>query len=191
MKRVSAPTLWEEGRLSGSRTTRLSLLACFVLVCLDLLATRRLDVLFDIGFGLVCVAAALAVRPQDFFSAGVLPPLLLLVVCAALSLLYRPAVAAVDDGYVQGLVTGLADHAAALAAGYSLCLAVLGVRHRVIGRRHQDRHQDRHQAPGQGYSNRAGSPAPYLTTSGTPVDRSTTVVGSEPHSPQSTTASNQ
>lgn len=188
MTGVSAPTLWEEGRLSGSRTTRLSLLACLVLVGLDLLVTRHLDLVFDVGFGLVCVAAALAVRPRDFFTAGVLPPLLLLVLCAVLSLVYRSAVAGVDDGYVQGLVTGLARHAAALAVGYALCLAVLGVRLRVIGRRRQAR---RRQDSDAGYSKREGSPAPYLTTSGSPEDRSTTVVGSEPHSPQSMTASSQ
>ena len=39
------------------------------------------------------------------------------------------------------------------------------------------------------YSNRDGSPAPYRMISGSSPDRSTTVVGSVPHSPESTTAS--
>ena len=39
------------------------------------------------------------------------------------------------------------------------------------------------------YSKRAGSPAPRLTITGSGPDRSTTVVGSIPHSPESTTAS--
>ena len=183
---MSAPTLWEEGRLSGGRTTRLSLLACLLLVVADLVPTHRLGLVFDAGLVAVCVGAALAVRPRDFFTAGVLPPMLLLVVCTALSLAHRTAIAAPGDGFIQGVVTGLARHAAALAVGYALCLAVLALRHRVISRR-QRRRGDRV----VGYSKRAASPAPYLTTSGTPEDRSTTVVGSEPHTPQSMTASSR
>lgn len=182
---VSAPTLWEEGRLSGDRTTRLSLLVCLLLVVGDVLAQHRLGLIFDAGLVAVCVGAALAVRPRDFFTAGVLPPMLLLVVCTTLSLVHRSAIAAPGDGFVQGVVTGLARHAAALATGYALCLAVLAMRHRVISRR------QRRVGDVAGYSKREASPAPYLTTSGTPEDRSTTVVGSEPHTPQSTTASSR
>lgn len=168
--------------MSGSRTTRLAVLACVVLVAADLAATGRLDLVFDIGFVAVCLGAALAVRPRDFFSAGVLPPILLLVVCALLSLAHRPAIADPGDGFVQGLVTGLAQHAGALAGGYALTLGVLAMRHRVIRRRARSRRPP--------YSNLEASPAPYRSTSGTPEDRSTTVVGSDPHSPESITASN-
>jgi hypothetical protein len=172
--------------MSGSRTTRLAALACVVLVAADLAATGRIDLVFDLGFDAVCIGAALAVRPRDFFSIGVLPPILLLVVCAVLSLARRSAIAGPGDGFVQALVTGLAQHAGALAAGYALTLGVLAVRHRVLGRRTRVRrqHADR------GYSNRDASPAPDRSTSGTPEDRSTTVVGSDPHSPESITASN-
>jgi hypothetical protein len=172
--------------MSGSRTTRLSVLACVLLTGVNLLATRRLDLVFDVGFVLLCAGAALGVRPTDFFSVGVLPPLLLLGLCTSLSLVDRGAIAGRGDGFVQGLVTGLARHAASLAIGYALCLAVLAVRHRVIGRRPASRGQ---QPPGPRHSKREVSPAPYLTTSASPEERSTTVVGSDPHSPQSTTAS--
>lgn len=184
---MSAPTLWEEGRLSGDRTIRLSLLACLLIVGGDLLAGEGLGLAFDVGLVLVCVGAALAVRPRDFFTAGVLPPMLLLVVCGALSLVHRASIAAPGDGFVQGVVTGLARHAAALAIGYALCLAVLALRHRVVTRRRRTGRR----AEGSAYSKRDASPAPYLTTSGTPEERSTTVVGSDPHSPQSMTASSQ
>ncbi len=173
--------------MSGSRTTRLAVLACVLLVAVDLVTTRRVDLVFDIGFVAVCVGTALAVRPRDFFTIGVLPPLLLLVVCVLLSLAQRSAIADHGDGFVQGLVTGLADHAGALSAGYALCLGVLAMRHRVIGRRSQCR-----PAPADpGHPKRAVSPAPLRTTSGTPEDRSTTVVGDDPHSPESITASRE
>lgn len=169
--------------MSGSRTTRLAALVCLVLVAADLTATGRLDLVFDIGFAAVCLGAALAVRPRDFFSVGVLPPILLLVVCALLSVAHRSAIAEPGDGFVQGLVTGLAQHAGALAGGYALTLGVLAMRHRVIRRRARSRRPP-------AYSNLEASPAPYRSTSGSPEDRSTTVVGSDPHSPESITASN-
>lgn len=176
--------------MSGSRTTRLAVLASVLVIALDVAVSGRVGVLFDLAFVLVCVGAALAVRPADFFTAGVLPPILLLGLCTALSVLDRGALSAHGDGFVQGLVSGLAHHAGALAAGYALALGVLAMRHRVVQRRSDRRTGGGVAAEEEGYSNRPASPAPYLTTSGTPEDRSTTVVGSEPHSPESRTASN-
>jgi hypothetical protein len=171
---VSAPTVWEEGRWSGRRVTRFSVVVCALLVGIDLAATGRLERIFDSGFIVLCVGMALAVRPQDFFRVGVLPPMLLLGIAVALGLGHRAAIAAADDGFIQSVISGLAHHSGPLLVGYALALAVLGIRSRVA-RRH---------------SNRAGSPAPYLVTSGAPEEMSTTVVGSEPASP-SMTASNR
>ncbi len=173
MNDVSAPTLWEEGRWSGRRVTRFSMLASALLVAADLAATGRLERIFDSGFIVLCVGMALAIRPQDFFRVGVLPPMLLLGVCVTLGLGHRASIAAADDGLVQSVISGLAHHSGPLLAGYALALAVLGIRSRVA-RRH---------------SNHDGSPAPYLVISGEPEERSTTVVGNEPASP-SMTASN-
>lgn len=170
---MSAPTLWEEGRWSGRRVTRLSMLATALLALTDVLAFGRLDRIFDSGFLVLCVGMALAVRPQDFFRVGVLPPMLLLGLSVLLALGHRSAIAGADDGFVQAVISGLAHHAGPLFVGYALTLAVLGIRLRVV-RRH---------------SKRSGSPAPYLAISGTPEVKSTTVVGSEPASP-SMTASN-
>jgi hypothetical protein len=149
------------------------MLASALLVAVDLAATGRLERIFDSGFIVLCVGMALAVRPQDFFRVGVLPPLLLLGVCIILGLGHRAAIGAADDGLVQSVISGLAHHSGPLLAGYVLALAVLGIRTRV-GRRH---------------SNRDGSPAPRLVISGSPEVKSTTVVGNEPVSP-SMTASN-
>ena len=84
--------------------------------------------LSDVGFVLVCAAAALAVRPREFFVVGVLPPLLMAGVVALLALLARDAVAEPTDGLGQALVTGLAHHASALIVGYGLTLALLALR---------------------------------------------------------------
>lgn len=171
--------MWEEGRLSGRRVTRLSVLAVTLLAAADLAITRQLGIVFATGFVLICVVAALAVRPRDFFRVGVLPPLLLLGLIVVLAVLHRAWVADARDGLVQAVVSGLTHSATALGVGYLLALAVLGMRQRVLGRR----------ARARAHSKRAGSPMPTRTTSGTPSEKSTTVVGSEPHSPESITAS--
>jgi hypothetical protein len=174
---VSAPTLWEEGRWSGRRVTRFSMLVSTLLVAADLALTGRLERVFDSGFIVLCVGMALAIRPTEFFRVGVLPPMLLLSICVALGLGHRPAIAAPDDGFIQAVISGLAHHSGPLLVGYGLGLAVLGIRARVA-RRHP-----------AGHSNRVGSPAPYLLISGSPEVKSTTVVGNDPASPSMTASS--
>jgi multisubunit Na+/H+ antiporter MnhC subunit len=88
----------------------------------------RIGVLFDVVFVLVCVAAALWVRPRDFFSIGVLPPLLLGFTVVVLAVVDRAAVAKAGDPVVQAVVSGLAHHALALVIGYALTLVVLALR---------------------------------------------------------------
>ena len=163
--------------MSGSRVTRLSVLLGLLLVGLNLALTRRLDLVFEIGFVLLCVGAALAVRPRDFFRVGVLPPLLLLGLVTLVALVDRSWVADADDSLAQAVVSGLTGQAGALLTGYLLALTVLTVRSRV-------------RRP-LAHSKREVSPAPTLTISGAPSEKSTTVVGSEPHTPESITASNQ
>jgi hypothetical protein len=175
---VSAPTLWEEGRWSGRRVTRCSMLVASLLAGADLAATGRLERVFDCGFVVLCVAMALAIRPQDFFRVGVLPPMLLLGTCLVLGLGHRAALGGAHDGFIQSVISGLAHHSGPLLVGYALALAVLGIRSRVArGRADRD------------HSNRVGSPAPYRLISGNPEVKSTTVVGSDPASPSMTASS--
>jgi hypothetical protein len=186
---VSAPTLWEEGRWPASRVTRLSIFALFVLALVDVIAFGRLTTTFDAGFALVCVAAALAIRPADFFRVGVLPPVLWFGFSIVLAIVDRGALGAAGDGLIQAIVAGLAHHAGALFSGYALCLVVLFIRQRflakvgveadLLGPQTLDR-----------YSNLAESPAPTLVTSGEPEVKSTTVVGTDPDSPAITASSN-
>ena len=87
-----------------------------LVLALDLAIIGRLTLLFDIGFVLLCVGAALAVHPRDFFHVGVLPPLLLLGFIALLALVHRGWIAEAGDGLVQAVVSGLAHRASALLA---------------------------------------------------------------------------
>ncbi len=103
-------------------------LVVLLVVLLDLRVFDDLTLLFNTAFVLVCVAAALAVRPRDFFMVGVFPPLLMGGTIAVLAVASRGSVADPHDGFLQTLVSGLAHHAGALVAGYALTLAVLALR---------------------------------------------------------------
>jgi hypothetical protein len=163
--------------MAGSRVTWLAVLGGLVALSLDLAVNGTLTLVFDIVFVLVCLAAALAVHPRDFFRVGVLPPLLLLGFITVVALVHRTWIADPGDGLIQAVVSGLAHRASGLLTAYLLVLAVLAVRQRVQLRR-------------RSYPKRAGSPSPTRATTGGPSEKSTTVVGSEPHSPESITASN-
>jgi hypothetical protein len=168
--------------MASSRVVRLALLGGLLVLALDIAINGQLTVVFDIGFVLLCVWAALAVRPRDFFPIGVLPPLLLLALITLLAIVHKAWVAQPGDGLIQAVVSGLAHRATGLLTAYLLTLAILAIRQRVARKRARQ---------SVGYSKRAGSPAPTRATTGAPSERSTTVVGSEPHSPASSTASNQ
>ena len=121
-------TLWEEGHHPGRRVVLAAGLTVLLVVLLDLAVDGGLSLLFDVVFVLVCVGAALAVRPPDFFPIGVLPPLLMGLTVATLAVSARGAVADVTDGFLQALVSGLALHAGSLVTGYGLVLAILAIR---------------------------------------------------------------
>ena len=70
-------TLWEEGREPGRQVVALGVALALTAVVLDLALSGSVGLLFDVVFVLGCVAMALAVRPSDFFTVGVLPPLLM------------------------------------------------------------------------------------------------------------------
>jgi len=168
--------------MASSRVVRLAILGGLLVLALDIAINGQLTLIFDIGFVLLCVWAALAVRPRDFFPIGVLPPLLLLGLITLLAIIHTGWVAQPGDRLIQAVVSGLAHRATGLLTAYLLTLAILAIRQRVFRKRARQSVR---------YSKRAGSPAPTRATTGAPSERSTTVVGSEPHSPASSTASNQ
>lgn len=141
-------TLWEEGHEPGRQVVALGLALALTAVVLDQWIVGHVGLLFDVCFVLLCIATALAVRPADFFTVGVLPPMLMVVVFTMLGATHPDSIADPGDGVVQAVVSGLSHHAGALVTGYLLCLAILAVRQRVQA------------------SKRSGSPAPTRTTSG-------------------------
>lgn len=129
-----ARTLWEEGREPGHRVVALGLALALSVAVVDApLGSPEVGLLFDAAFVATCVGVALLVRPRDFFTVGVLPPLVMLAVLLLLALSDRAAVAAsADDGLVRAVVAGLSAHAVALGVGYALCLALLAVRQQFL-----------------------------------------------------------
>ena len=99
---------------------------------LQLGLTDQLGVFFDCCFVLASLTAALTVRSDGYFTAGVLPPLLMVGVLTAVAMI-RPAAIdapglADDAGLVQRVIAGVVSHAAALVIGHGLAIAVLGLR---------------------------------------------------------------
>ncbi len=121
-------TLWEEGRRPGPLLAVAGGVVVLLVATLDLLIFDDVTLLTDIAFVLVCVAAALAVHPRDFFVVGVCPPLMLAGVFAVLAVVARGSFAEPSDGFLQAVVSGLAHHAGALIIGYGLTLGLLALR---------------------------------------------------------------
>lgn len=127
-------TLWEEGREPGREVAALTAALLLTVTVVEVGMADHLGALFDVVFVALCLYAALAVRPPDFFTVGVMPPLVMVGTVALLAIGQPGSVARPDDGLVQATVTGLGHHALALVVGYLLCLAVLAVRRRVLTR---------------------------------------------------------
>lgn len=133
----SSKTLWEEGRHQGRLVAGAATLALVAVVLLSLVVGDGIDLLFDLAFVVICVASALAVRPQEFFTVGVMPPLLLAATVTVLAVVDPAAVARPDDAVAQAVVSGLAHHALALVIGYASTLGVLALRQ--VALRHEGR----------------------------------------------------
>lgn len=127
-------TLWEEGREPGRQVVALGLAVALTAIVVDQLVVGRVSLFFDLCFIVLCVGLALAVRPTDFFTVGVLPPMLMVAVFTLLGLTRPGMIAHPDDGVIQAVLSGLSRHSGALVLGYALCLACLAVRQRVARR---------------------------------------------------------
>ena len=97
--------------MAGSRVTRLAVLVGLLVLAVDLAINGRLTLIFDIAFVLACLGAALAVRPRDIFTVGVLPPLLMLGFITLVASVRRTWIADSGDGLIQAVVSGLAHRA--------------------------------------------------------------------------------
>jgi len=133
-----ARTVWEEGREPGRQVVALGTAVALTAVLVDLMLTDGVGLLFDVAFVLLCILLALVVQPDDFFTAGVLPPLLMVGVFTFLALVGPATIAERGDGTVQAIITGLSHHSEALVGGYLLCLAVLLTRAQVLTKNGRD-----------------------------------------------------
>jgi hypothetical protein len=110
----------------------LGLALTLTVVALDLGIGGRVGLFFDLAFVAVCLTLAMLVRPEDFFTVGVLPPLIMLTVFVLVGMSRRVAIAPGDHGLAKAVITGLAQHAVALGVGYAACLLCLAIRDHVL-----------------------------------------------------------
>jgi hypothetical protein len=122
--------IWD-GESRGSEIATLSVALILSAATLEITVGGHLHLFFDLCFVAVCLAAALLVRPRDFFTIGVLPPLLMLGTMVLVALNGTEVIAHRHDSVVQAVVTGLAHHSVALFIGYAGCLVTLVLRQRA------------------------------------------------------------
>lgn len=136
---VTGPTLvpvsqtgsvWTEGLEPGRQAVALGIAVALTIVAVNVTLVGELSFFFDLCFIVLCLGLALVVKPHDFFTVGVLPPLMMLAVLTLLGAVAPETIADKGDGIVQAVVSGLAHHSGALVAGYALCLGTLALRQR-------------------------------------------------------------
>ena len=131
-------SVWTEGLEPGRQAVALGIAAVLTIVAIDVLLVGELSFFFDLCFIVLCLGLALVVKPHDFFTVGVLPPLMMLAVFTLLGAVAPGTVADAGDGIVQAVVSGLAHHSGALVAGYAVCLGTLALRQRTRSRDQTD-----------------------------------------------------
>jgi len=124
-------TIWDEGRENGRAVVALGAAVALSAIAVNLAMVGRVSMFFDLWFVVLCLGLALLVHPRDFFTVGVLPPLIMLGAFVVLAAGRPEAIASPRDGIVQAVVSGLAHHSVALIAGYALCLVTLLFRQRL------------------------------------------------------------
>lgn len=114
--------------------TRVSVLAhaaavLVTMAALDITLTGRVGLFYDLVFVTACLAVAATAGRDVFPTVAVAPPVAMLVLCLVLGAVAPGTVADAGDGVLQATVTGLANHAVALTAGYAVALGTILVRH--------------------------------------------------------------
>ncbi|MFT4286914.1 DUF6542 domain-containing protein [Nocardioides sp.] len=120
------------GREPAGQVVALATALALTVAAADLLTAGRVTLLFDVCFVVISAGLAVVVTPRDFYTVGVLPPLLMVGVFVLVALFDTSAVGEADDSVAQAVVSGLAGHSLALCVGYGLSLLLLAQRRRVI-----------------------------------------------------------
>ena len=123
--------VWDEGREPGRAVVALGVAVALTVIVVNVAMVGRVSMFFDLWFVLLCLGLALLVRPRDFFTVGVLPPLLMFATMVLVALNGSQVIADPHDSTVQAIITGLAHHSVALFAGYAVCLLTLLARQRL------------------------------------------------------------
>lgn len=123
-------SVWADGLEPGRQAVTLGIAAALTIVAVNVALVGELSLFFDLCFIVLCLGLALVVKPHDFFTVGVLPPLMMLAVFTLLGAVAPATIADKGDGVIQAVVSGLAHHSGALVAGYALCLGTLALRQR-------------------------------------------------------------
>jgi uncharacterized protein DUF6542 len=124
--------VWD-GHTRGSEVVALTAALTLTAAAVQVTAGGRLGLFFDVCFVAICLAAGMLVRPRDFFTVGVLPPLLMFGTMVLVALNGTQVIANPHDSVVQAVITGLARHSVALFVGYAACLGILALRRRAPG----------------------------------------------------------
>ena len=123
--------IWDDGREPGRAVVALGVAVALSAIVVNVAMVGRVTMFFDLWFVLLCLGVALLVRESDFFTVGVLPPLIMVGSFTVLAFDRPEAIASAQDGIVQAVVSGLAHHSVALVCGYALCLVTLFARQRA------------------------------------------------------------
>jgi hypothetical protein len=122
--------VWD-GVSRGSEVVALASALTLTAATVEIAVGGHLRLFFDVCFVAICLASALLVRPRDYFTVGVLPPLLMFGTMVLVALNGTRVIAHRHDSVVQAVITGLAHHAVALFIGYAVCLVTLVLRQRA------------------------------------------------------------
>ena len=127
--REPAP-IWD-GHSRGSEVVALSTALTLTAATVEITLVGSLGVFFDLCFVATCLTAALMVRPREFFTVGVLPPLLMLGTMVLVALNGTQVIASRHDSVVPAVITGLAHPRVALIIGYAVCRGTRALRRRA------------------------------------------------------------
>jgi hypothetical protein len=120
-----------DGDRPGGEVVALACALTLSVAAAETTLSGHLRLFFDLCFVAICLLTALTVRRRDFFTVGVMPPLLMAGTMVIVALNGPRVIAAAHDGMVQAVITGLARHSLALFAGYAVCLLTLLARQRL------------------------------------------------------------
>ena len=128
-------TIWDEGTEPGSRVVALAAALTLTVAIVESRLGDHVGLLYDLCFVVICAGVAILVHPRDFFSVGVLPPLLMLGVIVLFALGSRASLGTdPGDGFIQAVASALGRHAVALGLGYAAALSCLAIRRKRAAR---------------------------------------------------------